>query len=76
MKKLRVLFINKSYTPVTGGNSDFGKHVIDGILTAMTENKCIIVVARYPEPVEEFIESNPELKSGFCQHINLGNYIE
>ena len=69
-----VLFIDEAYTLVTGGDSDFGQHVIDGILTAMTENKCVIIVAGYPEPMEEFIRSNPGLSSRFRQHINLENY--
>lgn len=69
-----VLFIDEAYTLVSGGENDFGKHVIDGILTAMTENKCIIIVAGYPEPMEKFINSNPGLKSRFTRKIHLNDY--
>ena len=69
-----VLFIDEAYTLVSGGENDFGQHVIDGILTAMTENKCIIIVAGYPEPMEKFINSNPGLKSRFTRKIHLNDY--
>ena len=69
-----ILFIDEAYTLATGGDNDFGKHVIDGILTAMTENKCIIIVAGYPKQMEEFLQTNPGLKSRFTKHIHLENY--
>lgn len=72
--KGKVLFIDEAYTLSSGGERDFGKHVIDGILTAMTENKCVIIVAGYPEPMREFLDSNAGLQSRFSQHVHLNDY--
>ena len=72
-----ILFIDEAYTLAKGGN-DFGQEAIDTILKAMEDNRenLVIIVAGYPEPMEEFLESNPGLKSRFNKNIMFEDYSE
>lgn len=69
-----VLFIDEAYSLVGAGDRDYGKHVIEGILTSMTDNRCIIIVAGYPNKMQEFLNSNPGLSRRFTYHINIPDY--
>ncbi len=72
-----ILFIDEAYTLAKGGN-DFGQEAIDTILKAMEDNRenFVVVVAGYPEPMDQFLESNPGLKSRFNKNIMFEDYSE
>ncbi|MCR5222408.1 MAG: AAA family ATPase [Lachnospiraceae bacterium] len=72
-----ILFIDEAYTLNKEGN-DFGQEAIDTILKAMEDNrdKFIVIVAGYPKLMEEFINSNPGLKSRFSKYFNFPDYTE
>ena len=72
-----ILFIDEAYTLTHGkGDSDFGQEAVDTILKAMEDHRAdfIVIVAGYPDLMNEFIASNPGLKSRFNQFINFEDY--
>ena len=72
-----VLFIDEAYSLTHGkGETDFGQEAVDTILKAMEDNRddFVVIVAGYPDLMEEFISSNPGLKSRFNQYINFSDY--
>ena len=72
-----VLFIDEAYALTHGkGETDFGQEAVDTILKAMEDHRddFIVIVAGYPDLMEEFIASNPGLKSRFNQYINFEDY--
>lgn len=70
-----ILFIDEAYSLVSSGN-DFGQEAINTILKAMEDYRedLIVIVAGYPDLMQNFIESNPGLKSRFNKYINFPDY--
>lgn len=73
-----VFFIDEAYslTPSDKKSNDFGKKVIDVILKYMEDhrNDMIVIAAGYKDEMEDFLNSNPGLKSRFDQIINFADY--
>ncbi|MBN1300313.1 MAG: AAA family ATPase [Melioribacteraceae bacterium] len=72
-----VLFIDEAYTLVKkGGSQDFGQEAVDTILKRMEDRKgeFAVFVAGYPEEMNNFLESNPGLKSRFNHTFNFEDY--
>ena len=72
-----VLFIDEAYTLVKkGGGQDFGQEAIDVLLKRMEDKKgeFVVVAAGYPEEMENFIASNPGLKSRFVRKFMFEDY--
>lgn len=73
-----VLFIDEAYTLVKKGGSgqDFGQEAIDILLKRMEDKKgqFVVIAAGYPEEMEEFINSNPGLKSRFTRKFIFEDY--
>ena len=76
-----VLFIDEAYSlanealPARGGGS-YGDECIATLLTQMENRKgeFVVIVAGYPEEMNNFLDSNPGLRSRFDQTWNFRDY--
>ena len=72
------LFIDEAYTLIKKGdsNSDFGKEAVDTLLKRMEDDrgKFIVIAAGYTDDMNNFINSNPGLKSRFTKEIIFEDY--
>ena len=70
-----VLFIDEAYA-LARKDDTFGQEAIDTILKAMEDSRedFVVIVAGYTVPMENFINSNPGLKSRFNKYIEFPDY--
>jgi len=72
------LFIDEAYTLAKKGESgsDFGKEAIDTLLKRMEDDKgkFIVIAAGYTQEMQNFIESNPGIKSRFQKTFYFDDY--
>lgn len=72
-----ILFIDEAYTLTSNkGEKDFGQEAVDTLLKAMEDHRddLIVIVAGYTDKMEEFVNSNPGLKSRFNKYIFFKDY--
>ena len=72
-----VLFIDEAYAlTVNKTDGDFGQEAVDTLLKAMEDNRenLVVIVAGYSDLMQNFINSNPGLKSRFSKFIHFEDY--
>jgi len=70
------LFIDEAYALTSGGDNDFGREAIETLLKRMEDQRgqFMVIVAGYPEEMQQFIEANPGLMSRFDKRFNFPDY--
>ncbi len=72
-----VLFIDEAYSLANSSNqNDFGKEAVEILLKRMEDHRkdLAVVVAGYPDEMEEFIMSNPGIQSRFSRYYRFEHY--
>ncbi len=73
-----MLLIDEAYSLARGGKDDFGLEAIDTLVKFMEDHRddIGIVAAGYPAEMQDFIDTNPGLKSRFTRTIDFADYTD
>ncbi len=73
-----VLFIDEAYALARGGGDkrDFGSEAVEALLKRMEDyrKRLVVIVAGYPDEMEDFIKSNPGFQSRFNRYYKFDHY--
>lgn len=71
-----ILFIDEAYSLARGGEKDFGKEAIDTLVKHMEDkqNEFVLILAGYPQEMDNFLSLNPGLRSRFPIVIDFVDY--
>jgi SpoVK/Ycf46/Vps4 family AAA+-type ATPase len=72
-----VLFIDEAYAlNAEGRGNDFGQEAVETLLKLMEDHRhdFVVIVAGYTEKMEDFISSNPGLRSRFNKFLLFEDY--
>jgi stage V sporulation protein K len=71
-----ILFIDEAYALNSGDAEDFGREAIETLLKMMEDHRhdLVVVAAGYTAKMDEFLSSNPGLRSRFNKFIHFEDY--
>jgi SpoVK/Ycf46/Vps4 family AAA+-type ATPase len=74
-----VLFIDEAYALSRSqeDSKDFGREAIEILLKEMSDGQgdMVVIVAGYPKEMQQFVDSNPGLKSRFKLYFEFSDYL-
>src|SRR5690606_13617097 len=70
------VLIDEAYSPARGGENDFGREAIDTLVKFMEDHRddLAVVVAGYPNEMQQLIDANPGLESRFARTLDFPDY--
>jgi len=71
-----ILFIDEAYSLVDDRRGSFGDEVINTLVEQMDNIRehTIVILAGYPDKMEEFMDTNPGIRSRINFHVKFDNY--
>ena len=71
-----VLFIDEAYSLVDGHSGSYGDEAINTIVQEMENHRedVVVIFAGYPDKMEEFLQTNPGLRSRIAFHVPFPDY--
>ncbi len=71
-----VLFLDEAYSLARGGEKDFGRECIDGLVRSMEEHRdeLVVILAGYPREMDWLVDQNPGLRSRIAIWIHFPDY--
>ncbi|MDQ1445526.1 MAG: hypothetical protein QOI20_1990 [Acidimicrobiaceae bacterium] len=71
-----VLLVDEAYALARGDERDFGQEAIDTLVKLMEDHRddFVVIAAGYTDEMDEFVNSNPGLRSRFPKTINFPDY--
>src|ERR687898_371845 len=73
-----VLLIDEAYSLTRGGENDFGREAIDMVVKLVEDRRdqLVVILAGYPDEMEELIDANPGMRSRFPKTIYFPDYSD
>ncbi len=71
-----VLFIDEAYSLMGSADDVFGAEAIQTLLKRMEDDRdrFVVILAGYPEPLDQLLATNPGLSSRFSRRLNFEDY--
>ena len=71
-----VLFIDEAYSLCSQDKDPYGHEAVQTLLKRMEDDRhrLVVILAGYPEPMQDLLETNPGLSSRFSRQLEFADY--